>query len=540
MASDLVVVTTRQGNIALANPAWEETLGWRGEQLVGRSLFELVHPDDQSSTRAFFSRGQALVNHANRCRHRDGTWRWLLWSARCDEQAWYAVAKDITERLLHERRALGDELTGLANRALLLDHLRGALARLERSDGKRLAVLFIDLDAFGLVNDGHGQHAGDQILAEVARRLRDVVRDSDIVSRVGGDEFVIVAEGLSRQAEALLLAQRVISAVGREFDLGGVRYTLSCSVGVAATPHSTSDPDVMLREADTAMYRAKTRGAGNVELFDARVAVEVSDRVKIAQELREAVRRDELTVFYQPVVAVSGYTMTGCEALVRWRHPEQGWLLPERFIPLAETSGLIVPLGQRVLEGACHQVAEWRPLDQPFNVSVNVSRRQLLEPGYVELVDSTLRRSGVAPQSICLEVTETWAPAKHATIVEVLREVRALGVRIALDDFGSGYWTLANLGELPIDVIKIDKSFTAGVASNGSDRGIVAAVMALARELGLDVIAEGVESEQQLEALRALGCPLVQGHLFGQARPPDRLFHAGQPQPQRLAPAIGS
>ncbi len=524
MVSDLVLVARRDGTIVLVNPAWEETLGWTEQELLGRSMFELVHPDDDSSTRAVAVEGQQVVNYSNRCRHKDGSWRWLLWSGRGDGEAWYAIAKDVTERLILERRALCDELTGLANRALLLDHLRGALARLERADQKLLAVLSLDLDGFKLLNDGQGREAGDQILAEVARRVREVVRDSDVVSRFGGDEFVIVAEGLSRDTEALLLAERVVEAVGRDFSLSGVPYTLSCSVGIATTPDSASDPDVMLREADTAMYRAKTRGAASIELFDAGVTAEVTDRFKIAQELRKALICDELTVVYQPVVAVTDGSLTGCEALVRWRHPQQGWMLPDRFVPLAETTGLIVQLGQRVLEDACRQAAEWRREGRELAVSVNVSRRQLLEPGFVEIVRSALKQARLPAETICLEVTETAAPARHAGIVEVLHEVRALGVKLALDDFGSGYWTLANLRELPIDVIKIDRSFIAGMASGGTDRGIVAAVMALAAELGVVVIAEGVETEDQLAVLRELGCPLAQGHLFARPEPPERLF----------------
>jgi diguanylate cyclase (GGDEF)-like protein/PAS domain S-box-containing protein len=523
LVSDLIVVTDRDGRIMLVNPAWEEALGWREDELIGRSVFELVHPDD-SSIHALTAHGQTVVSYTNRYRHKDGSWRWLLWSGRRDGEVWYAVAKDITERLILERRALCDELTGLANRALLLDHLRGALARLDRVEEKLLAVLFLDLDGFKLINDGHGHVAGDHVLTEVARRLREVVRDSDIVSRFGGDEFVIVAEGLSRDSEALLLAQRLIDAVGREVLLSGIPYTLSCSIGIALTPDSASDPDLMLREADTAMYRAKTRGAGNVELFDASVTREVTDRLKIAHELRKGMARDELEVLYQPVVSVDEGTLVSCEALVRWRHPEHGLMLPERFVPLAETTGLIVELGRRVLEEACHQAAEWRRQRREFTVSVNVSRRQLLEPDFVEVVRSTLERTGAPPDAICLEVTETAAPARHSAIVEVLQELRSLGVKIALDDFGSGYWTLANLRNLPIDVIKIDRAFIEGVASGSGDRGIVAAVIALAGELGLSVVAEGVETVEQLEALRAMGCPLAQGYLFARARPARRFF----------------
>jgi diguanylate cyclase (GGDEF)-like protein/PAS domain S-box-containing protein len=540
MMSDLVVVTRPDGGIVLVNRAWEETLGWSEHELVGRSIFELVHPDDEPSTRAIAVGGEDVANYSNRFRHKDGSWRWLLWSGRSDGEVWCATAKDVTERLLLERRALCDELTGLANRALLLDHLRSALARLDRSEHKLVAVLSLDLDGFKLVNDGHGREAGDQTLAEVARRVREVVRETDVVSRLGGDEFVIVAEGLSRDTEALLLAERVVEAVGRDLALSAVPYTLSCSVGIATTPHSASDADVLLREADTAMYRAKTRGAGHIERFDGSLTAEVTDRFKIAQELRKALLCDELTVCYQPVVSVEGGEMISCEALVRWNHPEQGWMLPDRFVPFAETTGLIVQLGQRVLEDACRQAAEWRAFGRELTVSVNVSRRQLLEPGFVEIVRGAIGDSGLPPEAITLEVTETAAPARHAGIAEVLQDVRSLGVKIALDDFGSGYWTLANLRELPIDVIKIDSGFIAGIASGPNDRRIVAAVLALAGELGLAVVAEGVETPEQLAVLRDLGCPFAQGYLFARPVAPEQLFQLSLHSGQERASATGA
>jgi diguanylate cyclase (GGDEF)-like protein/PAS domain S-box-containing protein len=526
MVSDLVVATRRDGEILLLNPAWEDVLGWRPDELIGRSVFELIHPEDMPSSRASPG-GGPVVNFTNRYRHKDGTWRWLLWSGRQDGDVWYAVAKDVTEHRSLERRALYDELTGLANRALLLDHLRGALARLQRSQGHQLAVLFVDLDGFKLVNDGHGHEAGDGVLASVAARLREAVREADVISRFGGDEFVIVAEALSREEEALSLGERIVHTIARPFALDNGSFTLSCSVGIAATPDPDIDPDSMLREADIAMYRAKTHGRGRVELFDARARLEVAERVEVEAELRAALGTDQLQVVYQPVVEITTGTLIGCEALVRWEHPTRGLVMPEQFVPLAEATGLIVDLGERVLGEACRQAGAWRREGAGFSVSVNVSRRQLLEPGFVEIVGTALAEGGVPGQMICLEVTETAAPARHARIVEVLRAVRGLGIKIALDDFGAGYSTLTNLRELPIDVLKIDRSFVTGIAESGDDRGIVAAVMALARELGLTVIAEGVEDERQLAALRKLGCQFAQGHLFAPAVAPEELLTRG-------------
>ncbi|MBV9310145.1 MAG: EAL domain-containing protein [Solirubrobacterales bacterium] len=533
MVSDLVVVTSRSGEILLVNPAWQETLGWRPEELLGRSVWELVNREDRDTTEAL--RGeQDVANFTNRYRHKDGSWRWLLWSGRSDGELWYAVAKDVTDRLALERRALYDELTGLANRALLLDHLQAALTRLGRAARPLLAVLFIDLDGFKLVNDGHGHEIGDRLLVEASRRLRDTVRDSDMIGRFGGDEFVVVVEALGDEAEAGMLAERVMTSMQQSFELRGQRFTLSCSIGVAITSDPDAEPSRVLRNADIAMYRAKGDGNGRVAVFDKRARLEVAERVRVEHDLRSALQQDELTVLYQPVVRAADGTLVGCEALVRWRHPREGLVLPGRFIPLAEATGLIVELGEQVLIEACRQAGEWRRQGSDFTVSVNVSRRQLLEAGFVEQVRSALERAGVPGQVMCLEVTETAAPAQHPLIVEVLQGIRRLGVRIALDDFGAGYSSLTNLRELPIDVIKVDRSFVAGITDSDDDRGIVAAVLALARELGLGVVAEGVETEQQLSSLRALGCELAQGFLFAPALPAAELSVGGfsnRPQP---------
>lgn len=256
IVSDLVLATTEEGEITLVNPASEETLGWSPEEMVGRPVCEFIHPEDQPSIRAI--QQQPVANFTNRCRHKDGSWRWLMWSGRRDRNVWYAVAKDVTQRLDLERRALYDELTGLANRALLLDHLRGAVARLGRGRERLLGVLFLDLDGFKLVNDGHGHEAGDSVLVQVAGRLREALREADVIARFGGDEFVVVAEGLGSEQEAISLAQRVGEAIGPAFRLPSGYVSLSCSVGIATTSDSRSDHDAILREADRAMYRAKS------------------------------------------------------------------------------------------------------------------------------------------------------------------------------------------------------------------------------------------------------------------------------------------
>jgi diguanylate cyclase (GGDEF)-like protein/PAS domain S-box-containing protein len=373
LVSDLIVETKRDGTILLANPAWEETLGWTVEELVGRSVFEFIHPEDAAASRRAAIDARSVAYFTNRYMHKDGGWCWLLWSGRVEDDVWYAVAKDVTEQLSLQRQALYDQLTGLANRALLLDHLNGAIARLRhvRHPDALLAVMFIDLDGFKLVNDEHGHKTGDGVLAAVATRLMSLARETDVIARLGGDEFVIVAEGLARDEDSSRLAERVVSALSAEFELPGGSCTLSCSVGIATTRDPATDPDAILREADLAMYRAKAQGRGLVVLFDARARRELAAEAQFESELRHAMLGDQLKVHYQPVVSVSDGTVAGCEALVRWAHPQHGLMLPQRFVPLAEATGLIVPLGERVLVEACRQAGRWRREGRELTVSVN-------------------------------------------------------------------------------------------------------------------------------------------------------------------------
>jgi diguanylate cyclase (GGDEF)-like protein/PAS domain S-box-containing protein len=535
--SDLMAVIERSGRIVSANPAWEQMLGWPLDEVLGTQFVDLVQEDDVAITRELVVDRNEVSDFCNRVKHRDGSERSVLWSAKRTGDHWFAVGKDVTVRLSRERRALHDELTGLANRALLLEHLGAAVTRLGREDGALLATFFIDLDGFKLVNDGLGHEAGDQLLRAVGGRLRDVVRESDLIGRFGGDEFVIIAERLAVDAEAVMVAERIIEALERDFDLVGGRSGISCSIGIATTRDALADPETLLREADIAMYRAKGKGPGHVSVFDSHVRDEVAARVRIERQLRQAVKGDEVGLVYQPIVSVGDATLVGVEALARWRHPEEGWLKPSRFIPLAEATGLIVPIGARVIELATKQAAAWRRAGHDFTVSVNVSRRQLLEPEFATLVREAVSEAGVPGQMLCLEITETAAPTRLPQIVDALHEIRGMGIRIALDDFGVGYSTLSNLRELPIDLLKVDRSFVAGLAvEHSADRALVASVMALARELNLPVIADGVDDPRQLASLRAMACPFAQGDLFAPPGPADKIF-AGYSK--RLWPGMG-
>ncbi|MDQ1374837.1 MAG: hypothetical protein QOJ09_2175, partial [Actinomycetota bacterium] len=418
------------------------------------------------------------------------------------------------EELAHQ--ALHDLLTGLPNRALLLDRLEQALARARRHEGL-VAVLFLDLDHFKVLNDSRGHAAGDELLQAVAGRLRDVIRPSDTVGRFGGDEFVVVCEGMNDEAEARLMGERIAKAVATPFPLSAGEVFIGVSVGISLAT-GNDEADTALRDADAAMYRAKERGRGRVEVFDERLRVRSRLRYETESALRRALDRGELTVAYQPVVAVADGHMGGAEALVRWQHPDFGEILPDQFIPLAEEAGLITSIGAWVLEEACAQTARWvreHPEAAHFSISVNLSARQLLLPDLVDNVVDVLRRARLDASHLTIEITESVLMEDVDFSIERLHGLKELGVRLAVDDFGTGYSSLSYLKQLPLDTLKVDRSFVDGLGTDPHDSSIVAAVVALADALGLVALAEGVETRLHVAELRSLGCQLAQGFHYG-------------------------
>ncbi|HEY4097945.1 MAG TPA: EAL domain-containing protein [Baekduia sp.] len=421
------------------------------------------------------------------------------------------------------RRGLHDPLTELPNRALVMDRLQHAVQRADRADGQ-VALVFLDLDHFKNVNDSLGHRAGDQVLCQVADRLRAAVRPGDTVGRFGGDEFVVLCEGVAGEAMALAIAGRLAEAFHLPFAGGGDEHCLGASIGIALLDPD-EDPEALLRDADAAMYRAKERGRGGIELFDTRMRERAVGRLQIEAGLRRALEDDELEVHYQPIVDFDDGSIAAVEALVRWRHPERGLLAPDEFIPVAEESGLIVPLGRRVLELACTQAAAWaalRPGRPPLPVHVNLSPRQLHDQSLVETVQATLAATGAVPAALALEITESTLIDRRPARLALLERLRHLGVELLLDDFGTGWSSLSYLAQLPIGGLKIDRSFVAGLATGHAP--IVDAVVRLARAFALPVVAEGVESVAQLEALRRLGCTLGQGYLFARPLPASELL----------------
>jgi diguanylate cyclase (GGDEF)-like protein/PAS domain S-box-containing protein len=417
----------------------------------------------------------------------------------------------------NRRAALHDALTGLPNRTLALDRIDQAL---RRRDAGTVAVLALDVDRFKLVNDSLGHAAGDELLIALATRVRDVLRPGDTVARFGGDEFIVVCDGVDGPQGAIAIAERLARAIAEPLLLGSGVHFVSASIGIAVGGRPDDTPESLLRDADAAMYRVKESGRGGYELFDEHLREQVLNRVRIEGKLRGALERDELRVQYQPIVDARSGRPVSVEALVRWQHPDRGLIPPSEFIPVAEETGLIAELGRWVLREACSQVAAWqREFGVPLGLAVNVSGRQLATPGFAAEVARIAERSGLIAGTLGLEITESVLIEEADAPMAALAQLRQHGLRLSLDDFGTGYSSLSYLKRFPLDGLKLDRSFIRGLGSGEEDRAIVEAVVTMARTLGLDVVAEGVETERQLAEVRALECPFAQGYLFARPLP---------------------
>jgi len=537
-ATDVVAVFQPDGSLLHLNRVGCQYLGIGGDDdLPGRNVFELF--DQQSRDR--------LRREAMPTVQAEGGWHGeativgpgvstptslvlLAHAAKDGDEVEYcsAIARDVTELkdVQHAlaREATHDGLTELPNRTLLMDRLDHAVLRANRTESM-LAVLYIDLDRVKLVNDSLGHDAGDLLLVQAAERLRNCTRALDTVGRLGGDEFVVVAEDLDSPRAGVRLAMRVVHAFNEPFDLDGTEAFVTASVGVAFRRGSHETAATLLRDADVAMYRAKESGGGRFELFDAAMRAWVTERFEMESALRHAIERDELHVHYQPQVRAETGELVGFEALARWRRPENGDISPTVFVPLAEETGLINVIGAHVLGLACREGADWNGSqigEQPVRIAVNVSGRQLTQPGLLEVVGRVLSESGLDPKALTLEITESVLVHDPVIARARLDALRELGVRLALDDFGKGYSSLAYLQRFPLDAVKIDQVFVADLGRKGPDTTIVASVIELAHALGFEVTAEGVENDLQLATLVELGCDFVQGHVVAPALAPVR------------------
>ncbi len=531
MTSDLLATISLDGRFTLVNPAWERLLGWTPEELLARPMQEFMHPDDVRETlEAMLANtgGNAqLEDLTNRYRHKDGSWHWLAWSARCDGDTWYAAARDVTDRVSLERQALHDPLTRLPNRLLLMDRARQALTRVHRSNGA-VAMLFVDLDKFKAVNDNLGHDVGDQLLVAIAGRLNALMRDSDTVARLGGDEFVILAEDIDGEQEAVALGARVIDALEDPIPVGNAEVSMLASVGVAVSRDPEADPEAMLREADLAMYRAKSQGGRRPELFDERLRRELSTHVELESRLRDALPRKELWLAYQPILPLAGGTAVGVEALVRWRlegsdRLDEAMVLPSTFLPRAEDSDLIVQIGNWVLHSACAQAEVWRRHGIAIPISVNVSARELTELDLAERVREELAYCRLPGRALCIEVSEDAVARDPERAREALKDVKRLGVSIALDKFGSGQYSLGLPSNLPLDVLKLDPLLVSSFDRDKERRAMFAATIALAKERALTAVAVGIETNRQLALARELDCAVGQGFLLHSPASPERL-----------------
>ena len=528
-----VFAVDHDGVTQFMNPAAQRMLGWDEADLLGHHLDSSIGPDGlPTAVTAALARGETVVDDDAEFRRKDGTRVPVAVTAapvfRDGQSSGAVVAfRDVAERKAFEEelahQAFHDMLTGLPNRALFLDRLQHAIARSRSESGVQHALLFVDVDRFKVVNDSLGHQVGDDLLVGVAERLRSCVRVGDTRARFGGDEFTVLVEDMTDSGDALGVADRIIAEMRDPFWLSEREVVVSVSVGVASTVGHRYTPDELVAYADIAMYRAKAKGGDCTDLYDAEGEDRAIERLELEIALRRAIENRELEVYYQPVMAVDTERVTGVEALVRWNHPELGQVLPGAFISLAEETGLIVSLGRYVMTEALLQARAWEdahPTAPPMLVSVNLSTRQLQRSGLIDEVRGALAAARLPATRLCLEITESVLLVESPASAANLAALKRMGVRLAIDDFGTGYSSLSYLKRFPVDVVKIDRSFITGLPEKGVDLEIVTAVLQLARAIGATVVAEGVETVEQLNALRHVGCPQAQG--FYLARPLPR------------------
>jgi diguanylate cyclase (GGDEF)-like protein/PAS domain S-box-containing protein len=529
-----------------------ELTGYRADELVNApvvSYEQLTHPDDRDYVREAI--GRALQGHSRytveyRIVARDGREKWVwenglgIYDAHGALVAMEGFIADITEikryREQLEHQAQHDTLTGLANRTLLNDRLQQAVVHCQRQRSM-LALLFLDLDHFKLINDSLGHSAGDELLKLAANRLAACVREGDTVARLGGDEFVLLLVDQPGAQAVSHAVERVLEAMAQPYRVQGKEFMTTCSVGVSLFPDDGTDGETLLKNADAAMYRAKAAGRNAFHFFTAEINRQLSERLALERDLRRALQGNELILHYQPKVDLTRGTLVGAEALVRWNHPELGMLSPARFIPIAEETGLIVPMGEWILRQACLQVQQWRQAGMDFRqLSVNLSARQFRQRELVEQVARVLQSTGLPAACLDLELTESLMLENVEEYIVRLQALKDLGVQLSVDDFGTGYSSLSYLKRFPVDRLKIDKSFVRDIVSDAGDAAIAQAVIRLGQILGLSVTAEGVETEEQLAFLRRHGCDEAQGYLFSPPLPPDAFAHLWRQG--LLAPAL--
>jgi diguanylate cyclase (GGDEF)-like protein/PAS domain S-box-containing protein len=531
----------RQGRFVLVSAGWLATVGQGRslDEVIGKTDFDIFSSPHAVAALADEQRvletGEPMVAKVERetFDHHPDAWVSTARAPMLDDEGaiigTWGFSRDVTAQIDAERalvhNALHDVVTGLTNRVALMDRLAPALIGLERRPG-RVGLLFVDLDNFKDINDSLGHDAGDRVLVEIGRRLTRAARRVDTVARLGGDEFVILGAELTDDDDPRLISDRVVRAIREPLQIDGQDLTVTASVGAVLTGDPHADPGELLQRADSAMYAAKRAGRNRFHVFDAGIDPAGESATGSVGELRGAIDRVELFVVYQPLFRLDDGSVTGAEALVRWRHPQRGIVLPGEFIPLAEQRGLIGEIDSFVLDEACRQLAAWRTDDDPwddFMMSVNVSGRALRDPGLVDRVAATLERHRITPSRLCLEISETALIGEFGNVNQAMASLSTLGVHLALDDFGTGYSTLAHLQLLPTDILKIDRSFIAQIGERNRDHELIAAVTAMAHALGMSVVGEGIETNGQREKLLGLECDEGQGYVFAPPMAPAQV-----------------
>lgn len=528
LANDAILVSDAKSDVILdVNEKACALYGFPREQFIGRNLKDLSFDEQRGQENNETSMVEGSYQPFEVVHRRaDGAPLYFLINHSLIEydghRAILSINRDITDRKRAEEQmihdAFHDPLTGLPNRALFLDHLKLAVERAKRREGNHLfAVLFLDLDRFKVVNDSLGHNVGDQLLITISRRLESCLRPGDTVARLGGDEFTILLDDIKDASDAIRLAKLIQEVLRLPFNLDEHEVFTTVSIGIALSATDYDHPEDLLRDADTAMYRAKSLGKARHEVFDKPMHAHAMELLQLEIDLRRAIERQEFCIHYQPIVSLTSGRISGFEALVRWKHPERGLITPEKFIPVAEETGLIVPIGQLVLSEACRQTRRWQrqfPAMQPLSISVNLSSKQLTQPDLIDQIKQSLQRSGLDPLSLKLEITESVVMENTETAISMLTQLRALQVGLSIDDFGTGYSSLSYLHRFPVGTLKIDRSFVSRLGNNDENGEIVKTIIMLAQNLKMDVVAEGVEKDDQLLHLRNLKCDYAQGYLI--------------------------
>jgi diguanylate cyclase (GGDEF)-like protein/PAS domain S-box-containing protein len=547
-AADMIALVDVKGHRLYNSPAYKRILGYSAAELGETSAFEQIHPDDRFKVleAAREARSTGVGRKLDyRIRHKDGTWRVLesIANAIRDEKGEVVklviVNRDVTERKRAqeqlEHNSFHDALTGLPNRRLFLERLQHLFLRAQRSPERHYAVLFVDLDSFKVFNNSMGPALGDQVIVEIGKRLNICLRNDDtvsrplneflttdaVLSRMGGDEFTILLEEVSDPSNAMRVAKRILSVVAEPLLVKGREIITSASVGIALSVSAHQRAEELLQEADVAMRRAKAMGGSRCEVFDEAMHTRAVNRLKLEAELRQALEQGQFRLHYQPIVHLETRQITGFEALLRWQHPDQGLISPDKFMAAAEDGGLLISTGQWAILEACQQLRAWNtqiPATQAVSISVNVSAKQLADAGFVSGVEASLRSTGIDASRLHLEITESVAAADANLASTVLSNLKRLGVGVILDDFGTGHSSWNTLRQLPIHALKIDRSLIGGMLLDRGTSDTVDLIILLAHKLKLKVIAEGIESVGQLDHLHQLGCTLGQGFFFS---PPD-------------------